>query len=395
MPHSGGIVINVIHGEHMHKQPIFEARTFGYHTYRIPGIAIAPGGVILATAEARPGKGGDWDFNEIVIRRSEDGGENWDDQRLIVRASDYGDGPASNFCMIPDAELGCTHAVFCHNYNRIFYTRTDDDGLSFADPVDITFVAEVYREDYPWRVVATGPAHGIKTSKGRLIVPLWMSDGSGSEFGAGHLGHRPSNVAGIYSDDGGRTWAAGDAVARDHQHVSYRTSTASVVNPSETIPVELSDGRILFNLRTESSPHKRMISISRDGATGWGEPQFDDDLTDTVCMASIIRLDEAGSVLFAAPDNMDHDMPWGNRVNCDRKRLSAKLRLDDCTTWSVNRIIEEGPAGYSDLAVAADGTILCLYECGQITRMGDDKYCMLARFDREWIEKGNRIRDEA
>ena len=379
----------------MQKQPIFEARTHGYHTYRIPGIAITPEGVVLATAEARPGNGGDWDFNEIMIRRSEDGGESWDDQRLIVKASDYGDGPVSNFCMIPDEELGCTHAVFCHNYNRIFYARTDDDGLSFSDPLDITSVAEIYREDYPWRVIATGPAHGIKTSAGRLIVPLWMSDGSGGEFGAAHLGHRPSNAAGIYSDDGGGTWNATEVVVRDHQHVSYRTSTASIINPSETIPVELSDGRILFNLRTESSPHKRLVSISQDGATDWSDPRFDDDLIDTVCMASIIRLDDGGSVLFAAPDNLDHDMAWRKTVNCDRKRLSAKLSLDDCNTWSFSRVIEEGPSGYSDLAVAEDGTIMCLYECGQVTRMADDKYCMLTRFDREWIENGDKIGGEA
>ena len=85
-----------------------------------------------------------------------------------------------------------------------------------------------------------------------------------------------------------------------------------------------------------------MVTISRDGAAGWGEPRFDDDLANTVCMASIIRLEDAGSVLFAAPDNMDPDMAWENPVNCDRKRLSAKLSRDDCATWSVNRVIEEG-----------------------------------------------------
>ena len=112
-------------------------------------------------------------------------------------------------------------------------------------------------------------------------------------------------------------------------------------------------------------------------------------------MASIIRLDDAGSVLFAAPDNMDHDMAWGTTTNCDRKRLSAKLSRDDCRTWDLNRVVEEGPSGYSDLAVARDGTIMCIYECGQVTRMADDKYCMLARFDREWIENGDTIRGGA
>ena len=375
----------------MNRQPLFEARTHGYYTYRIPGIAVTPGGAVLATVEARPGKGGDWDFNDVVMRRSDDGGKSWDDQRLIVDSKRYGEGPASNFCMIPDSELGCTHAVFCHNYERIFYTRTEDDGLSFAEPVEITQAVLSYRDEYPWRVIATGPGHAIKTRKSRLIVPLWMSDGSGSEFGANHLGHRPSNVGGIYSDDGGATWKATDVVARDHQNVSYRTSSAGIINPSETLALELSDGRILFNMRSESSPHRRLVSISDDGATGWTSPRFDDDLVETVCMASILRLDQAGSVLFAAPDNLEHDMAWGSKVNCDRKRLSAKLSTDDCATWSVNRVIEEGPSGYSDLAMLPDGTILCLYECGQVTRMADDKYCMLAAFDRTWVEAGVKM----
>lgn len=46
-----------------------------------------------------------------------------------------------------------------------------------------------------------------------------------------------------------------------------------------------------------------------------------------------------------------------------------------------------GPAGYSVLAVLADGTILCLYEADIVTRMCDDCYIHLARFNLEWIEQ--------
>lgn len=378
----------------MEKQPLFEARTHGYHVYRIPGIAVTPGGVVLATAEARPGKGGDWDFNDLVIRRSTDGGSSWDDQRVLVSSKVYGEGPASNLCLIPDPALGCTHAVFCHNYERVFYMRSDDDGATFTEPREITEAALPFRDEYPWRVIATGPAHGIRSSRGRLIVPLWMSDGSGSEFGGNHLGHRPSNVAAIYSDDGGATWLPTEVVARDHQNVRYRHSTAAILNPSETLAVELSDGRILFNMRTESSPHRRLVSVSPDGASGWSSPVFDDDLFDTVCMGSILRLDEQGGVIFAAPDNLEHDMAWGNKVNCDRKRLSIKLSTDDCRSWTTNRVIEDGPSGYSDLAMLPGGRVLCLYECGQVTRMADDKYCMLATFDRAWVEEGTTMKTE-
>ena len=56
------------------KQDLFEARTGGYHVYRIPGLTVTRNGVVLAYTEARQGRGGDWDPIDIRMRRSEDGG---------------------------------------------------------------------------------------------------------------------------------------------------------------------------------------------------------------------------------------------------------------------------------------------------------------------------------
>ena len=58
------------------KTHLFEAQTQGYRTYRIPAILCTKSGVLIATAEARRGKGGDWDSNDVVVRRSDDGGGN-------------------------------------------------------------------------------------------------------------------------------------------------------------------------------------------------------------------------------------------------------------------------------------------------------------------------------
>ena len=43
----------------LEKQNLFEARQDGYWTCRIPGLAVTRSNVVLATTEARPGKGGD------------------------------------------------------------------------------------------------------------------------------------------------------------------------------------------------------------------------------------------------------------------------------------------------------------------------------------------------
>ena len=76
----------------------------------------------------------------------------------------------------------------------------DDDGKTFTEPVEITSAFEAFRPSYDWKVLATGPGHGIRLSNGRLLVPVWLSSGTG-----GHA-HRPSVVSVVYSDDRGRTW---------------------------------------------------------------------------------------------------------------------------------------------------------------------------------------------
>ena len=162
------------------KQSIFIAGNSGYALYRIPGLSVTSSGVLIATSEARRGHGGDWDNNDVVMRRSHDGGLTWEETHPVVRQDDYGTGPISNFVMIADQFTGALHALFCHNYARIFYMRSDDDGSSFSHPIDITYAAIPLRQHYPWRIIAAGPGHGLQLRSGRMIVPLWMSDGTGT-----------------------------------------------------------------------------------------------------------------------------------------------------------------------------------------------------------------------
>jgi sialidase-1 len=364
-------------------QNLFEARQNGYWIYRIPGLAVTKNNVVLATTEARPGVGGDYDFNDVLMRRSTDAGRSFGPVIKLVDHATYGDGPASNFVMIPDRESGRVAAVFCHDYARVFALHSDNDGASFSGPVEITPVVEQFRSDYPWRVCATGPGHGLQLRNGRMIVPVWLSDGSGSEMGK-HRGHRPSIVASIHSDDHGKTWQRGDIVCRHGDVVDGVT----LVNPSETVAVELKDGRVMFNMRSESKIHRRLVAASPDGSSNWSLRGFDDALLEPVCMASLLRLDwpagdQSGRLVFANPDTLDQTMStWA----LDRKRLAVKMSLDDGRTWPVSRVLEEGPAGYSDLARLADGTILCLYECGMFASMCDSRYLRLARFDDAFIK---------
>jgi sialidase-1 len=132
------------------------------------------------------------------------------------------------------------------------------------------------------------------------------------------------------------------------------------------------------------------VAVSLDGVSRWQVRGFDEALLEPVCMASLLRYDWPGPVrpgrlIFANPDNLERTMvAWA----CDRKRLTVKLSRDDGRTWPVAKVLEPGPAGYSDLARLADGTVLLLYECGIVERMCDDRCLRLARFDMAWLTGG-------
>jgi sialidase-1 len=228
--------------------------------------------------------------------------------------------------------------------------RSTDDGVTFSEPLEITPTFEKFRDRHPWRVIATGPGHGIKLRTGRLVVPVWLSLGTGGN------GHGDSVVATVYSDDAGRTWHAGDIAADG----SYLRS------PNETAVAELSDGRVMLNIRhggvaSDPGPNGttwRGVVTGPDGAAAWSRPRLDKSLPEPVCMGSLLSFTHAGKhrLLFVNPDN-----------GADRKRRNVTVRVsdDDGGAWRVMRVIDPGTSGYADLAADADGTVYCLYERGR------------------------------
>src|SRR5262249_27324732 len=159
------------------------------------------------------------------------------------------------------------HFLYCLEYERCFYLRSEDDGQKFSPAVEITSAFEQFRAEYDWKVLATGPGHGVQLRSGRLVVPIWLSLGTG-----GHA-HRPSAVSTIYSDDSGQSWQRG-AIVASHDR--------PLVNPSESTIAELADGRVMLNIRSESPEHRRATAISPNGATDWSVAKFDEQLVEPI-----------------------------------------------------------------------------------------------------------------
>jgi len=48
----------------------------------------------------------------------------------------------------------------------------------------------------------------------------------------------------------------------------------------------------------------------------------------------------------------------------NRKELMISLSVDGCKTWPVQKLLFQGPSGYSSSTLAQDGTVVVLYEKG-------------------------------
>src|SRR5262249_28894331 len=82
--------------------------------------------------------------------------------------------------------------------------------------------------------------------------------------------------------------------------------------------------------------------------------------------------------------------------NRDRKNVSVKLSYDEGETWPAGKTVEAGFSGYSDLAVAKDGTILLFYERGSTDGKNIYKTDRLtvARFNLEGLTDGTDARNK-
>jgi sialidase-1 len=355
----------------VHKSDLFVARQGGYHTYRIPGLVRTVDGTLLAYAAARDKNIWDYGDYDTVLRRSTDGGKTWSPMEVLV---DAGKSTVDNCVMIVDRkQKGVVHHLYCVDYAHTYYRRSTDHARTFSAPVEIKKPFAEFKAEFPFILQATGPGHGIQLDNGRLIVPVWFSP-SKDQF--------PSAVSVIYSDDHGDTWNRGAIVVRSGDPPNH---------PMEGVVAQLSDGRVMMNIRNEADAHRRAVSLSPNGATEWTVPRFDPNLREPICFGSLLAVPREiagidGVLLFSNPDNTARTVDIAAKHYCDRKNLTVRLSLNNGTDWAKSLVIEPGFSGYSDLCIGPDGTVYCLYERGAISSYYDPAALSLARFNlREWL----------
>ncbi|NEU07036.1 exo-alpha-sialidase [Flavihumibacter sp. R14] len=339
-----------------------------YASLRIPSLVITKKGTLLAFAEGRIGTASDWSEMDLLLKRSEDGGNTWGSAVIIAAKKK---GPTSNATPIIGND-GTIHLLYQRDYANAYYTFSKDDGKTWSEHTDITYAFDAFKPEYDWKVLAPGPGHSIQLKNGRLVVPVWLSDPNKL---VPHRSHGPSCVATIYSDDQGKTWKRGDIVANNSPELK---------DPNESMAVQLDDGRVMLHMRTPDAKRLKAVSYSPDGATNWTKPVFDEELFEPVCMSSLIKVParkKSGTsiLLFSNPDS--RSIPKN-----PRKNLTVKLSYDQGQSWPVQKVLNEGPSGYSDMAVGPDGTVYCLYETNTVGT-GWNYSLMLKKFHLDMLTK--------
>lgn len=347
-------------------QDLFVSGTEGYHTFRIPSLVVTKKGTVLAFIEGRKEGRGDSGNIDLLMRRSEDGGNSWKAISLV-----WEDGPnvCGNPTAVVDEESGRVWLLMTWNLGtdteraiienrgkdtrRVFLTFSDDDGLTWDAPRDITQQAK--KPEWGW--YATGPGMGIQLKdgpfKGRLVIPCdhsYLDEEGSYEYGS-HV---------IYSDDNGQTWEIGGVIAPK-------------MNECQVVEMEGTPGAMLMNMRSYRGKNLRAQSESIDGGRSWSEPVDVKDLLEPVCQAAIVRYswssDPDGSLIL-----------FSNPASTSRDNMTVKWSKDEGRSWSVLEVLEKGPSAYSALAVLPDGKVLCLFERGMNNY---SEKVTLARFDLE------------
>lgn len=329
----------------MRKTIIEENGKNGFDSYRVPGIVSTDNGRLLVCYEGRIAAG---DKRTIFLRASDDGGFTFG--KRMVMAEPEGGELLHNPLLIAGKE----HTVWffwCSNYSRLFMRKSDDGGGNFGPTRELTKAIEGFRKEWPVTLWAIAPGHGIVNSKGRLILPLWLSKGENA--------HLPAAFASIYSDDGGRNWKCSNTVSAGN----------NVGDPTEASIAERSDGLLLATMRHEiKGIRKRAFCLGNDAR--WGMPFLNYTLPDPICSGALLSLNEKG-MAFVNCANEDipalerqaegENIRWSQDA---RKNLTLRCSKDDGMSWTKGILLEE-EAGASDLAVDPDMKVIyCFHEQG-------------------------------
>ena len=331
----------------------------GFKCHRIPALTTATNGWIIAAWDGRPETCQDApQANSIVYRISKDGGKSWTPIQTALAGT-----PGANKVGFSDPSFvvdRTTGTIFlfsvksfdaglfqsqlgtdpnARNILHAHVVESHDNGQTWVNPRTITDqVTQGHDDQWFTRFASSGEGIQLRygAHAGRLI----------QQYAVANAGSTSLMAVSVYSDDHGATWKPG---------------APSEGSADENKVVELSDGRLLLNSRTQGTAGQRLEAISYDGGQTWGPFRHNWDLTDPRNNASIIRAypnapqgsARARVLLFSNADS-----------SSARANGTIRVSYDDGFTWNEGKVFESGDMAYSTLHALNDGTWGLLYETG-------------------------------
>lgn len=331
----------------------------GFKCHRIPALTTATNGWIIAAWDGRPETCQDApQANSIVYRISKDGGKSWTPiQTALAGTPGANKVGFSDPSFVVDRTSGTIFLFSVKSFDAgLFQSQlgTDpnarnilqahvieshDNGQTWVSPRTITDqVTQGHDDQWFTRFASSGEGIQLRygAHTGRLI----------QQYAVANAGSTSLMAVSVYSDDHGATWKPG---------------APSEGSADENKVVELSDGRLLLNSRTQGTAGQRLEAISYDGGQTWGPFRHNWDLTDPRNNASIIRAypnapqgsARARVLLFSNADSASA-----------RANGTIRVSYDDGFTWNEGKVFESGDMAYSTLHALGDGTWGLLYESG-------------------------------
>lgn len=352
-------------------------------SHRIPGLATAMDGSLLAIYDARYTVARDLQGHiDIGLSRSTDKGKTWLPMQVVLDMGEWGGLPqkfngVSDACILVDKNSGDIYVAGLWMYGVIndkgvwveglteksedwnhqwktkgsqpgfdvkqtaqfLIVKSTDNGKTWSKPVNITKMAK--KEE--WWLWAPAPGQGITLKDGTLVIPTQGRDAKGKPF---------SNIT--YSKDSGKTWQTSNPAVKEET--------------TENMAVEMTDGTVMLNMRansnrTDTSSHNgRAIAVTNNLGQTWLEHETSHKaLQEPTCMASIIRHDYTRNgkrqsvLLFCNPNS-----------KVARNFITVKASKDDGKTWDSKVLLDEWKGrGYSCMTSIDNDTIGVLYESSQ------------------------------
>ncbi len=357
-------ISNVSPGNIVHRMGVGvrHAGDDGVAAYRIPGLVTSNKGTLLGVYDVRYNSSVDLQERvDIGLSRSIDGGQTWEKMRIPLAFGENGGLPLAQNgvgdpAILVDKNTGTIWIVAAWTHGmgnarawwssqpgmdanhtaQLVLAKSEDDGKTWSKPINITQQVK----SSSWYFLLQGPGSGITMTDGTLVFATQFIDST-----------RVPNAGIMYSKDHGKTW---------------KMNNYARTNTTESQVAEVEPGVLMLNMR-DNRGGSRAVSITKDLGKTWTEHSSSRRaLPESVCMASLIKVQAKDNVL-----NKDILLFSNPNTTKGRHSITIKASLDGGVTWLPEHQVlldEDNGWGYSCLSMINKESVGILYE-GSVAHM--------------------------